>query len=74
MEYSGAGGKLIHEKNQKQKVSWHCPFKEAFDLGDKVFLCGGVRNNILSSECSVLGKNEFMCFSFNLILQIKSRK
>ncbi len=20
-------GKLIHEKNQKQKISWHCPFK-----------------------------------------------
>ncbi len=27
MEYSGAGGKLIHEKKQKQKISWHCPFK-----------------------------------------------
>ena len=27
MEYSGAGGKLIHEKNQKQKIPWHCPFK-----------------------------------------------
>ncbi len=27
MEYSGAGGKLIHEKNQKQKILWHCPFK-----------------------------------------------
>ncbi len=27
MEYSGAGGKLIHEKNKKQKISWHCPFK-----------------------------------------------
>ncbi len=27
MEYSGARGKLIHEKNQKQKISWHCPFK-----------------------------------------------
>ncbi len=27
MEYSGAGGKLIHEKNQMQKISWHCPFK-----------------------------------------------
>ncbi len=27
MEYSGVGGKLIHEKNQKQKISWHCPFK-----------------------------------------------
>ncbi len=27
MGYSGAGGKLTHEKNQKQKISWHCPFK-----------------------------------------------
>ncbi len=27
MEYSGAGGKLTHKKNQKQKISWHCPFK-----------------------------------------------
>ncbi len=25
MGYSGAGGKLIHKKNQKQKISWHCP-------------------------------------------------
>ncbi len=28
MEYSGAGGKLIRKKNQKQKISWHCPFKK----------------------------------------------
>ncbi len=28
MEYSGAGGKPIHEKIQKQKISWHCPFKQ----------------------------------------------
>ncbi len=27
MVYSGAWGKLIHGKNQKQKISWHCPFK-----------------------------------------------
>jgi hypothetical protein len=27
MGYSGAAGKLIREKNQKQKISWHCPFK-----------------------------------------------
>ncbi len=27
MEHSGAGGKLIQEKNQKQKILWHCPFK-----------------------------------------------
>ncbi len=30
MEYSGVGGKLIHGKNQKQKNSWHCPFKVYF--------------------------------------------
>jgi hypothetical protein len=28
MEYSGAEGKLIHKKNQKQKISWHCPFND----------------------------------------------
>ncbi len=27
MMYSGAWGKQIHEKNQKSKISWHCPFK-----------------------------------------------
>jgi hypothetical protein len=27
MGYSGTGGKLIHEKNQKQKTLLHCPFK-----------------------------------------------
>jgi len=27
MAYSGAGVKLIDEKNQKRKISWHCPFK-----------------------------------------------
>jgi hypothetical protein len=25
--YSGAWRKLIHEKKQKSKISWHCPFK-----------------------------------------------
>jgi hypothetical protein len=24
--YSGTWGKLIHEKNLKSKISWHCPF------------------------------------------------
>ncbi len=27
MVHSDASGKLIHEKNQKSKISWHCPFK-----------------------------------------------
>ncbi len=26
MGYSGAGRNLFHEKNQKQKIWWHCPF------------------------------------------------
>jgi hypothetical protein len=28
MLYSGTWGKLIHEKNSKSKISWHCPFKK----------------------------------------------
>ncbi len=31
MVYSGAWGKLIREKNQKSKISWHCPFKPVID-------------------------------------------
>jgi hypothetical protein len=27
MLFSGAWGKVIHGKNLKQKLSWHCPFK-----------------------------------------------
>jgi len=27
MGYSGAGGKLIYEKNLKSKILWHCPFR-----------------------------------------------
>ncbi len=27
MVYLGAWGKLIHEKNLKSKIPWHCPFK-----------------------------------------------
>ncbi len=34
MVYSGAWGKLIHEKNQKSKISWHCPFN--FSLSSNI--------------------------------------
>jgi hypothetical protein len=27
MGYSGAGGKMIHEKKLKSKILWHCPFQ-----------------------------------------------
>ncbi len=32
MVYSGAWGKLIHEKNQKSKIFWHCPFNDFYAL------------------------------------------
>ena len=40
MGHSGAGGKLIHKKNQKQKISWHCPFKVM------AILCGAAKNSL----------------------------
>jgi hypothetical protein len=39
MGYSGAGWKLIHEKNQKQKISRNCPFKET-GSEDGLNFCG----------------------------------
>ncbi len=48
MGYSGAGGKLIHKINQKQKISWHCPFKWTFAPMDKgtilVYCCPSVQH------------------------------
>jgi hypothetical protein len=38
MGCSGAWGKLIHEKNLKSKISWHCPFKQPKTVGG-----GGLR-------------------------------
>ncbi len=32
MLLSGTWGKVIHEKNLKQKISWHCPFKQLFSI------------------------------------------
>ncbi len=52
MQYSGAGGKLIHQKNQKQKILWHCPFKGFLEI--KCFPSGSAlcrqRQGILSSH------------------------
>ncbi len=40
LQYSGAGGKLIHQKNQKQKISWHCPFKRDLRWASAHSCCG----------------------------------
>jgi hypothetical protein len=42
MLFSGAWGKIIHEKNLKQKVSQHCPFNTSTNkLGNSMLLKGG---------------------------------
>jgi hypothetical protein len=38
MLFSGAGGKMIHEKNLKQKISRHCPFKVTGSLVEYLLL------------------------------------
>jgi hypothetical protein len=39
MLLSGAWGKVIHEKNLKQKISWHCPFEFLILSNYKVSPC-----------------------------------
>ncbi len=41
MVYSDALGKLIHEKNQKSEILWHCPFnwREVFEIFCQIFFC-----------------------------------
>ncbi len=47
LEYSGAWGKRIHEKNQKQKILWHCPFKRVnYDLVEWVELNSWTKKSI----------------------------
>jgi hypothetical protein len=38
MVYSGALGKLIHEKYLKSKLSWHCPFKGDGEQGKNLLV------------------------------------
>jgi hypothetical protein len=51
MWYSGAGGKMINEKKQKQKISWHCPFKcpEAWYAG-KILVDGKIRGKLFRNN------------------------
>ncbi len=38
--FSGAWGKVIHEKNPKQKISWHCPLsKILYIVQTWIFYC-----------------------------------
>ncbi len=50
MLFSGAWGKMIHEKNLKQNISWHCPFKEIFFIN--------LRRKIIFTQSQLHGKLE----------------
>ncbi len=51
MGFSGAGGKLIDEKNQKRKISWHCPFKGFVSL-KFLRLCLNPTTYTVSATCT----------------------
>jgi hypothetical protein len=53
MGYSGVGGKLIHEKNPKQKISWHCPFTVASRSPHLVAL-----QSLESADCGLKNKEK----------------
>jgi hypothetical protein len=57
MGHSGAGGKMIHKKSQKQKISLHCPFK---DMAMRRIFLGFCRNWFLMSLLHYLsGRSDF---------------
>ncbi len=57
MGYSGAGGKLIHEKNHKQKISWHCPFNNTtFQNAWKMCICAKCAVHPCEVYCAVRQK------------------
>ncbi len=70
MEYSGAGGKLIHEKNQKQKISWHCPFKVSNrDSKYGPCLTASQRITDITEECRTSAELRRTLLSYYVFLQ-----
>ncbi len=68
MEYSGAGGKLIHQKNKKQKISWHCPFNNTeYEAISHRWLCTPSFLNPLIYE-------KYFLFFFNSLLFVQHNK
>ncbi len=63
MEYSGAGGQPIYEKNQKQKISWHCPFKvvSLFLTSPPLYLSQNIFYLILSLSSLCAADKAFLC-------------
>ncbi len=53
--YSGAWGKVVHEKKQKSKISWHCPFNLLFSLLFILWIAPRNSDSDLSTESTDLG-------------------
>jgi hypothetical protein len=50
MSLSGAWAKVIHEKNLKQKISWHCPFKKCAARGKVSIFLNILRSPRIDSQ------------------------
>ncbi len=59
-----AWGKVIHEKNLKQKISWHCPFKEILWIKSPALFLVNCKGHIryLSSYCTGVVDFALWCF------------
>ncbi len=72
MEYSGAGGKLMHEKNQKQKISWHCPFKLFWDPFERHWwfcsICPSIRSWLIQSPDRTPSLWTYPSFQFLILI------
>ncbi len=71
MLYLGTWGKLIHEKNQKSKISWHCPFKS------KCFIStgkGGANSYLIAEKCEEKTKMSILPYfdTLNLVVKLRS--
>ncbi len=69
-----AWGKLIHEKNQKSKILWHCPFKKHWHQFFRTFPYSSTMHEIdvferknVTSYCELLRYVFFICILLNVL-------
>ncbi len=72
MVFSGAWGKLIHEKKQKLKIWWHCPFKIYLLADSAAFHCN--KQQIFMFKCFITTYLSIFLLSYthHELLQIRT--
>jgi hypothetical protein len=58
MLFSGAWGKMFHEKKPEAKISWPSPFNPLFQSGDYLLIPGGLRSKRKESDAAPLKYRE----------------